>query len=68
MEKTHIIKDEKEEIFFCGIRGYHIPLGSLDGRELTENYIKKFMIKDIICKSCLRNWRKLKEVRNSSQA
>ncbi len=61
MEKTHIVKDIKEEIFFCGIRGYHIPLGSLDGKFLTESYIKKFMIEKVICKSCLKSWRKLKK-------
>ena len=61
MEKTHIIKyDEEEEKTLCGIRCWTIPFGSLYEELLTEEHIREQDIERIICKSCLRNWRKCK--------
>ena len=57
MVKTHIIKDSEEEITFCGIRYYSVPLGTF-GKYVTEKNLNNY--KEIVCKSCLKNWKKWK--------
>ncbi len=61
MVKSHIIKDQETERCFCGIEVETVCVrvsGHLVGEYLTEHYIKKLLIEGIICKNCLKNWRK----------
>ncbi len=64
MVRTHIIKNQKTERCFCGIwveTSWVSVSAHKVGEYLTEHYIKKLDMEELICKNCLKNWRKSNE-------